>query len=383
VADIKTQRISAPDTPTGISVVTPTHGRGSLVRALLESLQIARFATSMPSEVLIIDSSKDNEGNDIRTACDQFGASYMHHPINNVRQKRNLGIQAAQFPIILFVDSDCRALPGLIVEHVAAYGDGTGGVIGLTRFVGPDTWVWRLIERTSVLDAFAYAKRMEVAPWGPTCNISYRKQVLDEIGQFDTSFPFRLGGDDVDLGLRVTDSGYRIKCNPQAVVEHTRETWSKVGLIARRLFRWGRMHFHMMRKHTGRIIYDFPTVSGIFFLLLILMAISALATRHAALILAPFIWLVMELLIETALLCRSSEQNWRAFPYSLGAKLLGSIFETGTLVEGLRHGSVMPFYKEIYYTQPSPNSPGRNRRIIQIWASTLALIILTVLSYWL
>ena len=371
------------DGVTGVSVVTPTHGRDILLVRLLTSLQEARRNTSVPTEVLIVDSSAEAEATIIRQACAQFDAHYIPHPFNNVRQKRNLGIERARYPVVLYIDSDCAASSQLIDEHARAYADGVGGVIGLTRFVGNESWVWRVIEKTSVLGSFSYAREMEAAPWGPTCNISYRKKILEEVGKFDTSFPFRLGGDDVDLGLRVTDSGHTIKCNPGAVVEHTRDTWSRVTLIGRRLFRWGRTHYHLMCKHQGRIIYDFPKVSGLFLLLLVVVAISAAAQLRPGLLFLPLLWLAVTLLTETFLVCRLPGQTLRDFGYVAGARLLGLTFETGTLLEGLKNGSILPFYKEIYYAQPSPHSAGRGRRIAQLWASVFALLALMPVALWL
>lgn len=360
----------------GISGVIPTHGRRGLVAALLESLQAARSAADVECEVLIVDSSGEEDARAIREACERFGARYLPYPVNNVRQKRNFGIREARFPVVLFVDSDCTVSPDLLVEHARGYRDGAGGVVGVTRFVGTANRTWRLIEKASVLDSFSYAARLETAPWGPTCNISYRKDVLEQVHGFDESFPFRLGGDDVDLGLRVTDAGHAIRCNPRAVVEHTRETWSDLRLIGRRLFRWGRMHHHLMLKHPQRRLLDFPKTMGVFFLLaLALMASALIGLRPWLLLLLP-LWLALDLLLEAAFLLRLSAKGRGGFGTHLGGRLLGLLFELGTLIEGARHGSLRPFYQEIYYAPPSPNSSGRSRRAVQVWASLLALLVL-------
>lgn len=363
-------------TARGLSVVTPTHGRRDLVAALLESLQVAQAAAGVESEVLIIDSSGGEDAFSIQKACAQFGAQYIPHSVNNVRQKRNLGIRTARFPVVLFVDSDCIASPDLLMEHARSHGPGVGGVIGVTRFAGKASRIWRVIERTSTLDSFSYAERMETAPWGPTCNISYRKDVLEQVGGFDESFPFRLGGDDVDLGLRVTDAGHPIRCNPKALVEHTRETWSSVTLIGRRLFRWGRMHYHLMNKHPGRLLFDFPKTVGLFVVLVIALGATATLQKRPVLLLLPFVWLALDLSLEAVLLSRMTRDRLRDAGAFLGARLLGLTFELGTVVEGMRHGSLRPFCQEIHYAPPSPRSTGRDRRVVQVWAALLALVIL-------
>jgi glycosyltransferase involved in cell wall biosynthesis len=367
----------------GVSVVTPTHGRRSLVAALLESLQAARAAAGVESEVIIVDSSEGEDAQLILEDCERFHASYIRHPANNVRQKRNVGIRTARFPIVLFMDSDCTASPDLLVEHARSHMNDVGGVIGVTRFVGDSSQTWRLIERTSVLDSFSCAERMETVPWGPTCNISYRKEILEEVGGFDESFPFRLGGDDVDLGLRVTDAKHPIRCNPKAVVEHTRETWSSLWLIGRRLFRWGRMHHHLMNKHPGRVLNDFPKTMGLLFVLGITMAAMSGVYRRPVLLLLPLLWLALDLLLEAAVLSRMTGERLRDYGTFLGARLLGLTFELGTLVEAGLRGSLRPLYKEIYYAPPAPQGTGRNRRVVQVWAGVLALVALLPFAAWL
>lgn len=368
----------------GISVVTPTHGRRALVTGLVESLQAARAAAPFATEVLIVDSSDDGDADAIRRACEQFDAQYLRHEKNNVREKRNLGIRSSRFPIVLFVDSDCRATPDLLVEHARGYeADPAGGVIGVTRFVGPSSRTWRFIERTSILDAFSYAARMETAPWGPTCNISYRKEILEQLGGFDATFPFRLGSEDVDLGLRVTDSGHPIRCNPVAVVEHTRETWSSIPLIGRRAFRWGRMHYHLMKKHPGRLQVDFPKTIGLFFVIAVFAAAAAVIHGRPALLSLPLAWLALDLVLEAILVARTAESRLRDLGAYLGARLLGLTFETGALFESVTHGSLRPLYEEIYYAPPSPKSTGRTRKIAQIWAGILALAAMLPLVAWL
>jgi glycosyltransferase involved in cell wall biosynthesis len=366
----------------GISVVTPTHGRDDLVQNLLQTLYQARIdADTLAAEVLIIDSSHQEQAHTIQAACLRFDARYIHHPNNNVREKRNIGIEQANYPIILFIDSDCRALPRFLLEHARPYAAGAhvGGVIGVTRFVGDDSWIWRVIEKTSLLDAFSYAEHHAHVPWGPTCNISFRKDVIAEVGVFDTRFPFRLGGDDTDLGLRVTAANYQIVCNPNAIVEHTRATWSKPDLIARRSFRWGRMHYHLMQKHPTRVFFDFPTVPGIVIGFLLLLLPVCLLTSRPGLILLPLVWVGLTLVIELLLTNWWLKRDWKELPYLAGARIIGLIFEIGTVFESGLHGSFLPLYKEISYTPPSLQ--GRNRRIFQLWAAILALLMLVIPGY--
>src|ERR1041385_1432289 len=319
-----------------ISVITPTHGRSKLVESLLESLSIARERFPGSSEVFIIDSSDGAESAAIEAACERHGARYVEAE-NNVRRKRNLGIGMASGSLLLFIDSDCVASPDLLLGHGGAYhNDSVAGAIGLTEFASWDSLVGRIVTRTSFLDAFSYAARLQTAPWGPTCNISYRRTAIDRVGVFDTSLPCRLGGDDVDLGLRVTDAGLTLRCEPRAVVRHTQETWDGPLLVARRAFRWGRMHFHLMRKHAQRVYSDFPKPLAIFLLLCLASgALSFSIGPHALLL--PFVWIACELSLDAAMQAITRRKPLELH-LELGARLLGLLYDAGTIIEALRPG---------------------------------------------
>ncbi len=365
----------------GISVVIPTHGRADLVESLLSSLHVACQAYHGNSEILIIDSSTGEQQVQIKQFCGNRMVQY-HLMENNVRAKRNWGVQHAQFPIVLFIDSDCQASENLLIEHAQIYENinspQLGGVVGLTYFVGSENWVWQIIKRASTLDAFSFAENNERVPWGPTCNISYRRDVIMSVGLFDTSFPFALGGDDTDLGVRVTDAGFYLATNRYAIVNHEKRTWSSISLIGKRLFRWGRMHFYMMCKHSHRTNINPPTVLTTFLLLmLIFIPLGSLIERNLAWVGFPFLWFFLVISIESFLISKNSGKQPSEFFFAIGARLLGLVFQAGTIFEGLKNFNFMPFYKDVSYNPPSPK--GRKRGISQMWAMVIAFPISIIL----
>lgn len=364
----------------GISVIVAAHGRASLLGRLLASLKVSRDSVPVPTEVLVVDSSPQKEAEVIVAFCLESDASYLRHDLNNVRQKRNAGVTAAVYDVVLFIDSDCEATPELLQEHASPYAAGgeIGGVAGVTEFVGKDSFIWRVISTSTLLDAFSYAKRMEYVPWGPTCNISYRRDLIVRLGTFDASFPFRLGADDVDLGLRVTDAGFKIKGNSRAVTFHARETWDGVSLLLRRVFRWGRMHFHLMVKHPRRVFLDFPTVTVQLLALSLICIAVAFVTGKAVYATLPPLWLMTELFVETVLVGMLLGRL-REFGLLVAARLVRQVYETGLFLEALKRHRIFPFYSEISYTPPSLH--GRNFRVLQLWACVAAyLTVLLVAS---
>jgi glycosyltransferase involved in cell wall biosynthesis len=365
----------------GISVVIPTRNRSKLISALLDSLNSAAKSYRGPSEIILIDDSSPDEAAIIRMLCQQEGALYLAGP-PSVRQKRNIGIQHATYPIVLFVDSDCQATTKLFGQHARIYLEAekdVAGVVGVTEFVGRNSLMWNVISRTQFLNAFSFARRLDYAPWATCTNTSYLREVLNEVGGFEVGFPFRLGGDDVDLGLRLNKSGYRIKCNPEAEVFHTRETWDSFGAVWKRAFRWGRMDLHLYyRKHSDRTTPGLPKFSHIFLMLSLAGVILSIAKASAWHLLLPFVWAALSLVLQGVATVRVSQESWRYLPHEMLADMLGLAFEFGTVIEAIRRLEPSVFYKAI---QRGPVLPGfvQSEWQVQTWSMWFAIIATLIL----
>jgi cellulose synthase/poly-beta-1,6-N-acetylglucosamine synthase-like glycosyltransferase len=368
-----------------ISVVIPTRNRARYVEDLLVSLKISQDRFDGMSEVIVVDDSEPAEASSIQASCQRAGARFLQGTAS-VRQKRNLGVQEASFPIVLFIDSDCVAQEDLLQQHALTYQNADGsvaGVVGVTEFVGRESWRWEVIRRTQFLNAFSFAHRMEFAPWATCSNTSYRRDILRQANGFDTSFPFRLGGDDLELGIRLGKDGYKLKCNPSAIAYHTRDTWESLSSVWRRAFRWGRMDLHVnYRKHRDRLGLGMPRFSQVFFLLAVSAVIQCALTLTARPLLLPFLWGGGTLVIQGFSTVRMKKGRWRNFFYELAADVLGLAFEFGTLLEGLRRLEPSVIFNTV---QRGPVLPGFDQRewVIQGWSMWLAMsLVLAAKALW-
>ncbi len=236
-----------------LSIVIPTWNRSKLLDSLLKSLFAARKAYLYgETEVVIVDSSAGSEKENIQNSCNIYDARYMEGP-DSVRKKRNMGIVASRFPIIVFFDSDVTVDEDILNLHVQTYIDSNdkqlGGTFGVTEFVGEDSFVWKIVLYSTFVDSFSFAKRFPYQSWTIGNNVSFRKSVLEEVNMFEEAFPFKLGGDDLDMSYRVTKAGYRIKSVPKAITWHSKETWSNIRAINDRSKRWGSMEYYLSRRH--------------------------------------------------------------------------------------------------------------------------------------
>jgi cellulose synthase/poly-beta-1,6-N-acetylglucosamine synthase-like glycosyltransferase len=296
-----------------------------------------------------------------------------------------MGVEQAQYPNILFVDSDVMAAPGLYTQHAAtllAAGDDVVGSVGVTRFVGPDSWMWDTIARTQFLNAFDFAERMPFPPWATCSNTTYRRQALLDIGLFDTTFPFRLGGDDADLGIRLAKAGFRLASAPEAVVFHTRETWDSFSAVGRRALRWGRMDLHLFfLKHRDRIAVGLPKFWHIFLMLAAVGGVQAAISGSVWPGLLPLLWASLTLIMQGITTVRIKREAWRFLPNEVAADILGLIFEAGLILEGIKRGQPSVFYKGV---QRGPVLPvfAQQEWLAQGWSMWLAVMLVMVAQLW-
>ena len=370
----------------GFSTVIPTYNRSKYLATLLQSLNIAATQYGGPCEILIVDDSEAEEAARTQQLCRQYGARFIAGP-SSVRVKRNMGIQEARFPNILFVDSDVTVAPDLYVRHAAtlATDDETVvGSVGVTRFVGADSWMWDTITRTQFLNAFDFAERMPYPPWATCSNTAYRRQALIDIGLFDTTFPFRLGADDADLGIRLVKAGFRLAAAPGAVVFHTRETWNSFTAIGRRALRWGRMDLHLFfLKHRERVGIGLPKFWHLFLLFLAAGVIQALVLASPWPLMLPLLWALLTLLLQGAATVRIKRETWRLLSNEMAADVLGLIFEAGLILEGIRRGKLSVLYKGV---QRGPVLPtfAQQEWVAQGWSMWLAaMFVMMIQLVWL
>ncbi len=244
---------------TPVSVVIITQGRVPLVEALLCSLDEARAELAATSEVLVVDDSRPSDAEALRRACSAHGARYVAAGSPSVSAKRNQGAGEAAFPVVLFLDSDCLATPPLLVEHARRYDDpAVHGVLGLLEFDGPGTEACAAVDLTPFAGSFGWPREYATVSWGPTANLSVRAASFAALGGFDETFPPRPGGEDVDLGLRLTARFGRLACAPEARALHTRYTWNSFRGNLRRFFQWGVADRYLVVRHPQRTFRDLP-----------------------------------------------------------------------------------------------------------------------------
>lgn len=335
------------------SVVIPTWNRSELVDALLESLYKDRMNYMQGNtEVLVVDSSKDKERTTIMSSCEKYDAIYVEGE-DSVRKKRNKGIRLSKYEYILFIDSDVTVEEGIFNEYVEAYKNPykvkLGGVLGYTEFVGKKSFWWKMLERTSLVNSFSFARDYPFHSWTIGNNVSFKKSVLEEIGMFEENFPFKLGGDDLDMTYRVTKAGYMIGSAPNAVTYHSRKTWNNYKAVHDRARRWGTMENFIVGRHPELYKKVIPKNYILETFVLLFMSILSLILKNWLPIMITVSWIIINWIIDYVIDVK--RKGFCSPLYYFGAQIIQSQYEFYRVLGSLKNGSLGALYKGMIFNR--------------------------------
>jgi GT2 family glycosyltransferase len=208
-----------------VSVVIVSWCRPDHVRSCLEHLA---KVTPPPHEVVVVDASPDD-----RTAAvvrDFPGVLHVAFPggAGHMTTSRNVGLLRVSGDILAFIDDDVNVRPGWLRGLLESFADPSiRAVAGRTcnglpdeEFNGADA-IGRLLPRGELTANFAADPGAVVeVDHGIGANMSFRREVLAQLGGFRDDFAGTALREDTDVFLRLRALGYRAVFSPQAVVDH-------------------------------------------------------------------------------------------------------------------------------------------------------------------
>lgn len=200
-----------------VSVCIPTYRRAGQLADALRALGAVEPPAGGFEVIVVDDGSPPGDGVEETLVAAEAVAPF---PLRWARLTTNRGPAAARNAAwrlaegewIAFTDDDCRPEAGWLVALLAAgAAEGAMVVQGRTR---PDPAREHLL-------AQPWARSMVVEAaneYFQTCNIMYRRSLLNDLGGFDEAF--RAIGDDTDLGWRAVEQGAIVAFAPDALVFH-------------------------------------------------------------------------------------------------------------------------------------------------------------------
>lgn len=184
--------------PPFVSVVVIVLNGASTIRTCLDSLLHQRYPLDRYEIVVVDNGSTDDTPQIVR----QYPVRLVYEQQRGYAWARNAGVRNAQGEVIAFMDADCVADAHWLSELTKPYADPTIGAVAgrLSGFFAENsTVVEKFIDRTGLV-AQAQPDRDGFLPYIATANASYRKEVIERAGLFDTSLS---SCEDVELARRV------------------------------------------------------------------------------------------------------------------------------------------------------------------------------------
>jgi glycosyltransferase involved in cell wall biosynthesis len=265
-----------------ISFVVPLFNAEKTIAKTLDSLSKVDYDDY---EVIVVDDCSTDSSIEI---AKKYNCRILHKDEKSgAAGARNLGVEQATGDLIFFIDSDILIDPGS-GKQIAKIFKEQEEVVAIVGILSKDNPYQNFSSQYKNLHMHFYMEKMpRYISCIYTSVTAVRRETFKKVGFFDskTCRMCNASVEDIDLGQRIADAGYKIVLDPELQVVHLRE-FSFKGLISndfRRAIDWSLLFFQkngLMRSISdgifaylplsailGTIISPFVMLSLILFLL--------------------------------------------------------------------------------------------------------------------
>jgi GT2 family glycosyltransferase len=214
-----------------LSVVVPTDRRRDALPRTLAAIERQSVGPDA-FEVIVVDDPVEDDSAAVAALIEAerrtFPLRHLHRDARGVSAARNAGWRAAAARLVMFIGDDILLAPHALEEHLAwhrEHPEDEFGVLGRVEWASElrVTPFMRWLEHGIQFD-YPSLQGSE-APWTHfyTANVSVKRAMLERIGGFDEErFPFLY--EDLDVGRRLSEHGFRLLYNQTASGEHLHQT---------------------------------------------------------------------------------------------------------------------------------------------------------------
>ena len=277
-----------------LSVIICSLNGATGVDRCLRAVAVQTIFSSL--EVIVVDDGSTDGTSEIGRS---HGAFVVRHARNyGLAAARNSGLRVATAPVVAFLDDDCEPEPAWAEQLLAGYKERVVGVGGPILPAAGDGFMKGYLERNNPLkpqesdlassNRLSYRLKLYLRrQWTQTmdaspravysfagANMSFLRQPLTEVGEFDERF--RFGGEDLDLCMRIREAfpSSRLAFTPKAPVTHNFKP--TIYDMVRRSRAYGRGSARLYRKWPAMPPTLFPGPG-------LVLATLVLSTRHRSL----------------------------------------------------------------------------------------------------
>jgi glycosyltransferase involved in cell wall biosynthesis len=204
------------------TIVIPTYNKVAHLQVTLESLEDLDYPRECFEVVVVDDGSQDGTSSFLSGARFNFRLRpFRHHKNRGRAAARNTGVRQAGGRVVVFLDSDMKAVPGLLTAHLRRQAEEQRLVILGNVRRAPEVQPTALVR---YLDSRGVHKLKPGEPtpfrYFVTNNVSLERGFLLTVGLFDERFR-KFGGEDLELGYRLDRAGARFVYSPEAQTYRT------------------------------------------------------------------------------------------------------------------------------------------------------------------
>jgi GT2 family glycosyltransferase len=297
-----------------VSIIVPVYNRAALIKDCLNSLMNLDYPKKK-LEIIVVDDGSTDASIEVIKSFRNLAPNIitlLSSKRKGSASARKLGISHAKGEIIAFTDSDCRVDKYWLKELIKYFQNlKVGAVAGKTIYSGPKNYISKILERKSIQITYYYALHRKVTlEYAPTCNLAVKKEILKMTGEYGKDF-FH-GGDDIDLGVKIKNLGYKIALARKAVVYHERTAKKNILSIIKTLILYGKADFILQLKYPWKKQRVFPPPLFIFFYLVIMIPFLP---RYYLLL--PLKYLLIYILVDYSLIFLTRSRN--LYEYTAGS----------------------------------------------------------------
>jgi len=238
-----------------VSVIIPTYNQQENLCSALHSLASLQYDRDKLEVIVVNDGSTDKTKESILNLQADLPYSFCCVSLDKksgISKARNAGVQQAAGSVLVFTDDDCLFEKDWLKKLVKPFRDPETGTAG-----GPDKtpegvslfskcvdYLFTSFVGTGGLRRGGGVRLGQYYPKG--CNVAILREAMDKVGMYDELLQ---PCEDIEMGYRIKQGGYKIAYVPEAFVWHKRR--SELIPYLKKMFGIGYGRTLLVKKHRG------------------------------------------------------------------------------------------------------------------------------------